>query len=94
MVSLDEQIKNCGRIRAIVIYNPRPRFYTVNTTRDSRNREKLIITLTRDVGPLLPYRFPVVIHLLVSQRQANRYDTKALNSVVDNCELGPRIQSH
>ena len=60
---------------------------------DSRSREKLIITLTRDVGPLLQYRFPIVIHLLVSQRQADRYDTKALNSIVDNCEIGRSVLS-
>ena len=42
MGSLEEQISKCVRVRALVAYNPRPKFYTINTTRDSRNRKKLL----------------------------------------------------
>ena len=35
MVRIDEQFRNCERVRAIIAWNPKARFHTVNTTRDS-----------------------------------------------------------
>jgi len=40
MVVLENHLDKCARVRALVSWNPRPTFYTVNTTQDSRNREK------------------------------------------------------
>ena len=87
MGSLEEQLSKCVRVRALVAYNPRPKFYTINTTRDSRNRERNILVSCKDLGLLLPYRFPVAIHLMVSKEQSNRYDAEALSSVINNCGL-------